>query len=485
METEPAAEHSSRKEPNMLIINARLPHSTEPVDILIDNGTIVKITKANGSFARTANTPSRENSARTANTASEADRIPRTSTANEAANTAAHEAAREIIDAAGNLVSPPFVEPHVHLDAVLMSSYIRPNRTGTLLEGIDIWGECKMKADLDTYKKHARKVIEWYAAHGTQYIRTHVDTTAPGMENIEAILDIREEMRDFVEIQLVAFPQDGIYTYPHGEKDMRQAMEMGCDIVGGIPHNELTREDGVRDVEFVFNLAAEFGTNGDSAPIDIHCDETGDPQSRFIEVMAKQAILRENGHRVAASHVTAMHNYDNDYAFKLIGILAKSGISVITNPFDNTYLMNRNDGYPRKRGHTRVDELHARGVNVSIGHDSVMDPWYPLGSGSMLQAANLLLHTAHMTSAEQIEALYDMITIKSAQVFGISERYGIAEGMPANLIILDAGSIFEALRLMPEPTHVIREGRVISQSAPRTFRLMRKHKTREMTMRIN
>ncbi|NQT58849.1 MAG: amidohydrolase family protein [Bacteroidetes bacterium] len=383
-----------------------------------------------------------------------------------------------VIDAGGNLVTPPFIDPHVHLDAVFMSDYIRPNLSGTLLEGIAVWGECKQKATKDLYKKHARNALTWYAAQGVLSVRSHVDTTAPGQKNVEALLEVRDELKHLMNIQLVAFPQDGIYTYAEGEKDLRRAMEMGCDVVGGIPHNEITREDGVRDVEYAFRLADEFG-----ALVDIHCDETGDPQSRFVEVMAKETLVRDMGRRVAASHVTAMHNYDNDYAFKLNGIVARSGMSVITNPFDNTFLMNRNDGYPRRRGHTRVDELHARGVNVCIGHDSIMDPWYPLGQGSMLRAANLLLHTAHMTSAAQIEALFDMITINSAKAMGISGGYGIEVGKPADLVILDASTVFESLRLTPDPLFVIKNGEVISRTEPRTFKLTRGD--REMTISLH
>lgn len=417
----------------MLIRNARLPHTKVVADIAIKEGIISQITP-----------------------------IPKNRDEKQV-----FEAAQDtVIDAGGNMVSPPFIDPHIHLDAVFMSDYVRPNLSGTLLEGIAVWGECKRKADKEIYKKHARSALLWYAAQGVLTVRSHVDTTVPEQKNIEALLEVREEFAHLMDIQLVAFPQDGIYTYADGEKDLRRAMEMGCDAVGGIPHNEITREDGVRDVAYAFQLAEEF-----DAFVDIHCDETGDPQSRFVEVMAKETLVRDMGRRTAASHVTAMHNYDNDYAFKLNGILARSGMSVITNPFDNTFLMNRNDGYPRRRGHTRVDELHASGVNVCIGHDSIMDPWYPLGHGSMLQAANLLLHTAHMTSASQIEALFDMITVNSARAMGISGRCGIEAGKPANLIILDAPTVFESLRLTPDPLYVIKNGKVISKTEPRRFSL--------------
>jgi cytosine deaminase len=236
---------------------------------------------------------------------------------------------------------------------------------------------------------------------------------------------------------------------------------MGCDCVGAIPHNELTREDGVRSVELAFDLAEKYGRL-----VDIHCDETGDDQSRFVEVMAKCAIASGMGTRTTASHTTAMHNYNNDYALKLMGIFRRARMNFITLPFDNSVLQNRTDGYPRRRGHTRVDELDAAGVNVCIGHDSIMDPWYPLGKGSMLAAANLLLHTAHMSGYDQIFRLFDMITVNSARTMNVENRYGIEPGKPANLLILDAPDQFEAIRLQSECLWSVRNGSVIAETVP-------------------
>ena len=370
------------------------------------------------------------------------------------------------IDAGGNLVTPPFCDPHLHLDAVLSVGDPRYNQSGTLLEGIAIWGERKPKLTKDLIKTNALEAVKWEVAQGCLEIRTHADVFAPDLITVEALLELKSDLKDEVDIQVVAFPQDGIYAAPNGEELMERALRMGADVVGGIPHNELTREDGIRELEYVFTLAGKY-----EKPIDAHCDETGDEQSRFIEVLAKLAIDRGFEGRVAASHATAMHNYNNDYAFKLIGILERAGVNIITNPFDNAVLQNRFDGYPRRRGHTRVDELLARGVNVCIGHDSIMDPWYPLGRGSMLQAANLLLHTAHMSGYAQISQLYDMITTNSAKTLGIEEEYGIEVGKKADLIVMNAKSEMDAIRLLPECLWVIRRGKVIASTTPAQSRV--------------
>ena len=369
-------------------------------------------------------------------------------------------AVREI-DAGGRLVTPPFADPHLHLDAVLTVGSPRYNASGTLLEGIAIWGERRPDVTKEEILRNAREAVLWEAANGVQFIRTHADTTDPSLVTVEALLELKDEMREVAEIQVVAFPQDGIYTIPDGERNLRRAVEMGCDCVGAIPHNELTREDGVRSVELAFDLAEKYGRL-----VDIHCDETGDDQSRFAEVMAKCAIASGMGPRTTASHTTAMHNYNNDYALKLMGIFRRAKMNFITLPFDNSVLQNRTDGYPRRRGHTRVDELDAAGVNVCIGHDSIMDPWYPMGKGSMLAAANLLLHTAHMSGYDQIFRLFDMITVNSARTMNVEERYGIEPGKPANLLVLDAPDRFEAIRLQSECLWSVRNGSVIAETVP-------------------
>lgn len=377
-------------------------------------------------------------------------------------------AGRQEIDAGGKLVTPPFIDSHVHLDAALSVGEPRWNRSGTLREGIAIWGERKRTLSKKDIAARAKEAVLWEFANGVQYIRTHADVTDPALHTLEALLDVRDAMRELVDIQIVAFPQDGLFTSPGGRGAtlLRRAMEMGADAVGGIPHHELTREDGVRSVELAFALAEEFG-----ALVDVHCDETGDGQSRFVEVMLKLALETGMGPRVSASHTTAMHNYNNDYAFKLMAIAARSRVNFITNPFDNSVLQNRLDGYPRRRGHTRVDELDANGVNVSIGHDSIMDPWYPMGFGSMLHAANLLMHTAHMSGHEQIGRLFGMITHNAAVTMQVEDLYGLAEGKPANLLVLDAPNVFEAIRLMPPCLYVVRKGRVALKTQPAERRL--------------
>lgn len=367
----------------------------------------------------------------------------------------------ETIDAQGNLVAPPLVDPHVHLDAVLVSGKLkRQNNSGTLLEAIDIWGEWKSTLTDDILMNNAREVIKWYAANGVLRVRTHADCTDPTLRTVKCLLALKEEVKELIDIQVVAFPQDAVFTNKINRDLLEEAVKMGVDVIGGAPHIEYTREDGVKEVELIYDLAEKY-----DRLIDIHIDETGDPHSRFVEVMAKESINREFFDRATASHTTAMHNYNNDYAFKLIGNLAKAKINMITNPFDNTVLQNRTDGYPRKRGCTRVDELLAKGVNVSIGHDSIMDPWYSMGKGNMLAAAYLLMHTAQLNGYEQVNTLFDMITTNSAKTMHLSD-YGIKPGNSADLIILDAENPFEAIRLQAECLYVIRKGKVISQTVP-------------------
>jgi cytosine deaminase len=370
-------------------------------------------------------------------------------------------AGADVIDAAGNLASPPFVDPHVHLDAVLVSGLLpRSNESGTLLEAIDIWSEWKEGLTKDIIKSNALEAAKWYAANGVLRVRTHADTTDPTLLTVESLLEVRDELKDIIDIQVVGFPQNGIYTDPANRDLLRESIRMGIDVVGGAPHIEYTHEDGVRDVETVYELA-----EADGKLIDIHIDETGDPNSRFIEVMVKESILRDYGARSAASHACAMHNYNNDYAFKLIGNIAKAGFSVITNPFDNSVLQNRRDGYPRHRGSTRVDELVSAGVNVAIGHDSIMDPWYSMGTGNMIAAANLLMHLAQMNGSSQIPQLFDMITVNSARLMCLDD-YGIDEGKQADLVILDGRSEDEVIRLRSECLYVIRKGRVLCKTEP-------------------
>ncbi len=373
-----------------------------------------------------------------------------------ASNLSAASAEREI-DVAGRLVSPPFIDAHVHLDAVLTVGQPRYNTSGTLLEGIQIWSERKPSLTREDVKRRAREEIMWEVAQGTLHIRSHVDVCDPELTALRALLELREEVRDLCDLQLVAFPQDGILSFPDGRELMRTAMELGCDVVGGIPHYEWTRDMGVEDVHFVFALAKEFNRD-----IDCHCDETDDPHSRFTEVMAADTLQQGWQGRVTASHCTAMHSYDNAYAFKLIRLLARAGVSVVANPFDNIVLQGRFDTYPKRRGMTRVKEL----LNVALGHDSIMDPWFPLGRGDMLAAAQLALFLAHMSGYEEINDVFDLMTTNAARTLRIEDRYGIVEGKPADFIVLDAPSAFEALRLVPARLHVFKGGREIASTTP-------------------
>lgn len=365
------------------------------------------------------------------------------------------------IDAAGRLIVPPFIDAHVHLDAVLTVGQPRYNTSGTLLEGIQIWSERKPTLTREDVRRRALEEIKWEVAQGTLYIRSHVDVCDPNLIALRALLEVREEVRDICELQLVAFPQDGILSFPNGRELMRKAIELGCDIVGGIPHYEWTRDMGVEDVHYAFALAKEFNLD-----IDCHCDETDDPLSRFTEVMAADTLEQGWQGRVTASHCTAMHSYDNAYAFKLIGLLARAQVNVVANPFDNVVLQGRFDSYPKRRGITRVKELLAAGVNVALGHDSIMDPWFPLGRGDMLAAAQLALFLCHMSGYEEIETMLDVITTHAAKILRIQDRYGIAEGKPANFLILDAPTAFEALRLLPARLHVFKEGHEVARTQP-------------------
>ncbi|HSH36582.1 cytosine deaminase [Schnuerera sp.] len=364
------------------------------------------------------------------------------------------------IDAKGNLVTPPFVESHVHLDSALSAGIPRYNESGTLIEGIEIWGERKKDLTKEDIKENAKETIKWLITNGVLKIRTHTDSTEPSLMTLEALLEIKEEMREYVDIQIVAFPQDGLFSINNMDKLMVESIRMGADVIGGIPQIELTREDGIKSIEYIFNLANKY-----NKLIDIHTDETGDDQSRFTEVIAKYTILNGMEGLVTASHATAMHNYQNDYASKLISILKRANINIVTNPTSNAILQNRLDGYPRKRGHTRVDQLINSGVNVSIGNDNIMDPFGPLGKGNMLQTAHILLHTAHLSGNQQILQLFDMISVNGAKTIH-ADDYGINVGEQADLIILDAKDEKEAIRLISECLYVIRKGKVISQTKP-------------------
>ncbi|ADU51590.1 Amidohydrolase 3 [Thermaerobacter marianensis DSM 12885] len=374
--------------------------------------------------------------------------------------------AGEEIDAAGRLVTPPLVDPHLHLDAVLTVGQPRFNESGTLLEGIAIWAERKAMLTEEDIIRRATEAVRWEVAQGVGFIRTHVDVCDPNLTALKALLQVKERVRHLCAIQIVAFPQEGILAYPGGLDLMREALRMGADVVGGIPHYEYTREDGVASVHAAFDLALEF-----DRLIDIHCDETDDPHSRFVETMVARTIRDGLEGRVTASHTTAMGSYNDAYAFKLMRLMAKAELHVITNPLDNIILQGRFDSYPKRRGLTRVKELLEMGVNVATGHDSIMDPWYPLGTGNMLQAAWLLLHVAHMSGRREMKKVFDTITDNAARCLGIADEYGIGVGKPANLVVLDAVDEIDALRRQAVARYVLHRGRVVAETVPSQSRV--------------
>jgi cytosine deaminase len=369
-------------------------------------------------------------------------------------------AAATELDAEGSLLSPPLVDPHVHMDAVLTVGEPRYNESGTLIEGILTWAERKPSLTHEDVKSRALEAIRWEVAQGTGLIRSHVDVCDPNLVALRALLELREEVRDIVELRLIAFPQDGILSFPNGRELMREAMQLGCDAIGGIPHYEWTRDDGVEEVHFIFDLAKETG-----APIDLHCDETDDEQSRFLEVVAARAIRDGMQGRVVAGHTTAMASYNDNYAFKLIQILKRAGVTIVANPLDNIVLQGRFDTYPKRRGMTRVKELDAAGINVACGHDSIMDPWYPLGRGSMLDALSMLVHVGQMTGRTELFRAFEMVTTNPARAAEV-DGWSVTEGSPANFVIFDCPDEAEAIRLRPAARWVVRGGKVVAETEP-------------------
>ncbi|MCT7961594.1 cytosine deaminase [Laspinema sp. D1] len=370
------------------------------------------------------------------------------------------QAPREL-NVQGHLVSPPFVESHIHLDSALTAGEPRFNQSGTLFEGIQIWGERKLQLTREDVKQRAIATLKQLASQGVLFVRTHVDVSTPDLTALQAMLEVREAIQEWVTLQVVAFPQDGIYGAVQTAELLEEALKLGADVVGGIPHYELTREDGVRSVHRIFELAQQY-----DRLIDIHCDEIDDEQSRFLEVVAACAIRSGFGERVTASHTTAFGSYNNAYANKLTGFLRRSQINFVANPLINITLQGRTDTYPKRRGITRVKELWQNGLNVSLGQDCIQDPWYSLGTGNMLDVAYMALHVCQMTGIEEINACYDMVTTHGAKTLKIEQDYGLEIGKPANLIIWEADSKFEILRRRPPVRYVMARGRLLAQTQP-------------------
>jgi cytosine deaminase len=400
---------------DLLVKNATLPDGRKGVDVLVANGRIVNVSpRINAAAART-------------------------------------------VDAQGNLLTPPFVDAHFHMDATLSYGLPRVNRSGTLLEGIALWGELKPLLTQEAIVERALAYCDWAVAKGLLAIRSHVDVCDPRLLAVEALLHVKEKVKPYLDLQLVAFPQDGVLRTPNGVKLLEKALAMGVDVVGGIPHFERTMHDGAESVRVLCEIAAEQGRL-----VDMHCDETDDPHSRHIETLAMQSLRLGLQGRVTGSHLTSMHSMDNYYVSKLIPLIHEAGVSAVANPLINITIQGRHDTYPKRRGMTRVPELMAAGITVAFGHDCVMDPWYSLGSGDMLEVASMGLHVAHMTGQDAMRACFDAVTINGAKILHL-DGYGIVPGNRADFVLLQASDPVEAIRLRAQRLMVFRAGDVIAE----------------------
>ena len=368
--------------------------------------------------------------------------------------------AREL-DGEQGLVIPPFIEPHIHLDTTQTAGEPSWNLSGTLFEGIERWAERKALLTHEDVKQRAIQTLKWQIANGIQFVRTHVDVSDPNLVALKAMLEVREEMKEWVELQIVAFPQEGILSYPNGKALLEEALKLGADVIGAIPHFEFTREYGVESLHYVFDLAEKY-----QVLVDVHCDEIDDEQSRFIETLATLAYERGIGHRVTASHTTAMHSYNGAYASRLFRLLRMADINFVANPLVNIHLQGRFDTYPKRRGITRVKEMLEANINVCFGHDDVFDPWYPMGTANMLQVLHMGLHVCQIMGYEQINDSLKLIGNHSARTLNVQDRYGIEVGKPANLLILPAENGFDAVRRQVPVRYSIRHGRVIADTRP-------------------
>ncbi|MFQ6484076.1 cytosine deaminase [Brachybacterium epidermidis] len=373
----------------------------------------------------------------------------------------------EIVQGAGRLALPPLIESHVHLDSALTAGQPRYNETGTLFEGIEVWSERKRDLTVEDVKERAGRAIRQQAGFGIQYVRSHVDVTDPELTALRALLELREELRDTITLQLVAFPQEGILSFPDGPQLMRRAAEMGVDALGAIPHFEFTREYAVESLNLVCELAAEF-----DLLVDVHCDEIDDEASRGLETLATRALELGLRDRVTASHTTAMHSYNNAYVVRLMRLLTLSGINMVSNPLVNTHLQGRTDTYPKRRGVTRVKELTEAGINVSFGQDDIVDPWNPLGTGNLRDVVLNGLYVTQMMGHEQIRRSYRFITHNAARTLHLGEDYGIDVGRPASFVILDAADWQEALSWNAGLIASYREGRLIARGTPATREIL-------------
>lgn len=412
---------------DLLIQNATLPDGRTGMSVAVQAGTIVEVSPA--------------------------------------LNTTAHS----VVDAQGFLLSPPFVDPHFHMDATLSYGLPRVNQSGTLLEGIAVWGELKPSLTQAALIDRALTYCDWAVANGLLAIRTHVDVCDPRLLAVEALLEVKQRVAPFIDLQLVAFPQDGLLRGPQGPdqhfSNLRRALDRGVDVIGGIPHFERTMADGALSVKWLCELAAKRGLR-----VDMHCDESDDPHSRHVETLAFETQRLGLQGRVTGSHLTSMHSMDNYYVSKLIPLMAEAQLHVVSNPLINITLQGRHDSYPKRRGMTRVPELLAAGVNVAFGHDCVMDPWYSLGSGDMLEVAHMGLHVAQMTSQTAMRQCFEAVTTHAARVMGL-EHYGINAGCHADFVLLQARDPVEAIRLRATRLKVFRRGHLLAETPERRSQL--------------
>ena len=408
---------------DLLIRGATLPDGRRALDVAVSDGRIVDI--ASGIEAKAART----------------------------------------IEAGGHLLSPPFVDPHFHMDATLSLGRPRMNVSGTLLEGIALWGELRPTLTREAMVDRALRYCDLAVSKGLLAVRSHVDVSDPRLVTVEALLEVRARVAPYLDLQLVAFPQDGYYRCPEAEAALARALDIGVDVVGGIPHFERTMEEGRASVAALCRLAAERGLR-----VDMHCDETDDPLSRHVETLAAETVRHGLQGRVAGSHLTSMHSMDNYYVSKLLPLMAEAGMAAIPNPLINMMLQGRHDTYPRRRGLARIPEMQAAGIPVALGQDCVLDPWYAMGTGDMLDVAHMAVHAMQMGAMADKRALFDAVTEVPARVLGL-EGYGLAPGCHADMVLLQCRDAAEAIRLRPVRLTVIRRGRVISETPPERARL--------------
>lgn len=371
-----------------------------------------------------------------------------------------------VIDGAGKLLLPPLIDSHVHLDATRTAGQPEWNETGTLFDGIRIWSERRKTLTKADVKQRAKATIREQVANGIQIVRSHVDVTDPNLTALEALLEVRDEVKDVVDLQLVAFPQSGILSFPHGKELMEQAVKMGVDVIGGIPHYEFTRDYGVDSLKFIVGLAEKY-----DRLIDVHCDEIDDPNSRNLEVLATLAYETGLGDHVTASHTTAMGSYDDAYCYKLFRLLQMANVNFVCNPEVNLHLGGRFDTYPKRRSMTRIKELSEAGINVSFGEDDIKDPWYPMGNGNMLDQVQIGILAGQLMGYTQIQNAYQFVTNNAAKTLHISDHYGIAVGKPANCTLLNQTNFYDALNEHAEVLYSIRQGRILVETQPKQVKL--------------